>query len=204
MPKLDLKKTLKHLYRPSAQAVALVDVPPLTYLMIDGQGDPNTAPAYVAAVQALYGLAYALKFRVKHGDPAADYTVMPLEGLWWADDMRTFSVERKADWRWTMLILQPEAVTPALFADTAVAVAQKKALPALSQVRLERYHEGPAAQIMHLGPYAAEGPTVAALHAAISAGGHTLSGKHHEIYLKDPRKSAPAKLQTVVRQPFTP
>lgn len=204
MPKLDLKKDLKHLYNPSAKAISVVDVPPMTFLMIDGHGDPNTALAYVEAVQALYALAYGLKFRVKKQDPGADFAVMPLEGLWWAADMTNFAALSKADWDWTMMILQPPAVTPALFAAALAEVSQKKALPALPRVRLEPYHEGPAAQIRYFGPYADEGPTIARLHAFITQNGHQLSGKHHEIYLGDPRKAVPAKLQTVIRQPFTP
>ena len=202
MPKLDLKKDLQHLYHPSAKAVSVVDVPPLNYLMIDGRGNPNTAPEYADAVQALYALAYSLKFKVKKSKAAVDYAVMPLEGLWWAEDMRRFSVDDKDAWLWTMMILQPDLVTPTLVAETLAEAQKKKGLPALSRLRFETYHEGPAAQVMHLGPYADEGPTVARLHAHIEASGGRLSGKHHEIYLKDPRKAAPEKLQTVVRQPF--
>jgi hypothetical protein len=203
MPKLDLKKDLKALYNPSAKAISVVDVPPLTFLMLDGHGDPNTAPAYVEAVQALYALAYALKFRVKHADPAADFAVMPLEGLWWAADQSAFTAGRKDTWDWTMLILQPAAVTPALFAETLAEVREKKPdLPALARARLETYREGPAAQIKYFGAYADEGPTIANLHAFIADQGHTLTGKHHEIYLGDPRRTAPAKLATVIRQPF--
>lgn len=202
MPKLDLKQDLKHLYRPSAKAVSVVDVPPLNCLMVDGHGNPNTAPEYADAVQALYAVAYALKFKVKKSKAAVDYAVMPLEGLWWTEDMRQFSVDDKDAWDWTMLIVQPDVVTPALAAETLAEVEEKKSLPALAKVRFETYHEGPAVQIMHLGPYADEGPTVARLHDHIATVGGRLSGKHHEIYLKDPRKSAPEKLQTVVRQPF--
>ncbi len=202
MPKLDLKKDLKHLYNPSAKAISVVDVPPMQFLMIDGHGDPNSAPAYVEAIQALYALAYGLKFRVKHADPAADFVVMPLEGLWWAADMSNFAALSKADWDWTMMILQPPAVTPALFAAALVETAKKKVLPGLARVRQEVYHEGSAAQIRYFGPYADEGPTIARLHVYIVEQGHQLSGKHHEIYIGDPRRTAPAKLQTVIRQPF--
>lgn len=202
MATIDLRKQLKTLYNPSAQAVSIVDVPELRFLMIDGSGDPNTAPEYTQAVEALYGLAYALKFTLKKGPAAIDYTVMPLEGLWWADDMRLFSVSDKGAWRWTMMILQPDAITPELFERTLAEVQRKKQLPALARLRLESYHEGQAAQIMHIGPYATEGPTVAKLHAYISEHEHHLSGKHHEIYLSDPRKSAPEKMRTIIRQPF--
>jgi hypothetical protein len=203
MTKIDLKKELKQLYAPSTQAVSTVDVPAMLFLMIDGSGDPNTSEEYARAVGALYAVAYALKFRVKRAG-AADYVVMPLEGLWWADDMRRFSVHDKAAWKWTMMILQPEEVTAQMFQETVQEVELKKKLPALGGIRLESYHEGPSAQMMHIGPYADEGPTVAKLHAYIGQGGHRLRGKHHEIYLTDPRKSAPEKMRTVVRQPFQP
>lgn len=202
MAKLDLKKDWQHLYRPSAKVVTVVDVPALNYLMVDGRGDPNMARAYVEAVEALYAVAYALKFKIKKGPTGLDYAVMPLEGLWWVDDMRQFSVKDKAAWQWTMMILQPELVTAPLFAETIGEVEKKKDLPALTMLRFESYLEGQAAQIMHLGPYADEEPTVTKLHDFIHAHGGERRGKHHEIYLKDPRKSAPGKLLTVIRQPF--
>lgn len=202
MTKIDLKKEQKQLYAPSAQAVTVVDVPPLNYLQIDGRGDPNNEPAYAAAVEALYALAYALKFKVKE-TTGIDYVVMPLEGLWWADDMRTFQGETrdKSAWQWTMMIRQPESVTPAMFSTVLAAVQQKKKLPALAQIRLATYAEGQSVQILHIGPYDAEGPTMAKLFAFIAEHGYTISGKHHEIYLGDPRKTAPAKLQTILREP---
>ncbi|MCC7362171.1 MAG: GyrI-like domain-containing protein [Anaerolineales bacterium] len=202
MPKLDLRKTLKHLYRPSAKDFSIVDVPPLSYLMMDGHGDPNTAPAYAQAVQALYSVAYTLKFQLKQADPALDFGVMPLEGLWWAADMANFTQLSKADWDWTMLILQPDFVTAGHVAAAQAAALRKKGAPGVERVRLETYHEGPAAQIRYFGAYADEGPTIARLHAFIAAQGRRLSGKHHEVYLGDPRRTAPAKLQTVIRQPF--
>lgn len=202
MTKLDLKKEYKQLYQPSAKQAAVVEVPAFNYLMVDGRGDPNTAPAYVAAVEALYAVAYALKFKIKKGQAGLDYGVMPLEGLWWVDDMRQFSVKDKAAWQWTMMILQPQFVTAQLFAETVGEVGKKKDLPALSRLRFELYREGQAAQIMHIGPYADEEPTVAKLHDFIHARGGERRGKHHEIYLKDPRKTAPGKLLTVIRQPF--
>ncbi len=202
MTKIDLRKELKHLYNPSAKQVSLVDVPPLRFLMLDGRGDPNTAPEYAQAVQALYSLAYGLKFKVKKGPVGVDFAVMPLEGLWWVEDMSQFSLQDKQAWLWTMMILQPDFVTPELFAETRAEVEKKKGLPALSGVRLESYHEGPAAQVMHIGPYADEEPTIARLHAFIHEQGYRLRGKHHEIYLQDPSRTAPDKLQTVIRQPI--
>ncbi|MEO7909669.1 MAG: GyrI-like domain-containing protein [Roseiflexaceae bacterium] len=201
MSPIDYKKELKHLYAPSVNEVALAEVPPLQFLMIDGQGDPNTAPAYAAAVEGLYALAYALKFRVKRGPAGVDFTVMPLEGLWWGADIDWQATSQRAGWHWTMMIMQPEDVTAELFEQALAETRAKKPALALERMRFERYDEGLAAQIMHIGPYADEGPTVARLHDFIEQQGRTLRGKHHEIYLGDPRKSAPEKLRTVIRQP---
>ena len=200
MQTLDLKKELKLLYAALPGKCMLVDVPPLNFLMIDGAGNPNTAPAYAEAVQALYTLAYTLKFSLKKAG-IADYPVMASEGLWWMEDMTQFSVERKDDWLWTMMIMQPEVVTPQAFAAARAEAEKKKPNPALARVRLERYAEGLSAQIMHIGPYAAEAPTIQHLHAFIAESGYALRGKHHEIYLGDPRRSEPAKLKTIIRQP---
>jgi len=199
---MDPKKELKHLYQPSAKVISIVNVPPMNFLSIDGSGNPNTAPEYTSAVEAIYAMAYALKFKVKKGKLEVDYAVMPLEGLWWADDMSKFTVTNKDIWKWTMMIMQPEYVTAQLVAETLGEVAKKKDLSALSKIRFEPFHEGHAVQIMHIGPYSAEEPTVTKLHSFIRESGYELSGLHHEIYLGDPRKSAPGKLQTVIRQPF--
>ncbi|MCB8943382.1 MAG: GyrI-like domain-containing protein [Ardenticatenaceae bacterium] len=200
MTKIDYKKELKHLYNPSTKAVGMVDVPAMTFLMIDGQGNPNTAQAYADAVEALFNVAYALKFMVKK-QQGIDYGVMPLEGLWWAEDMSQFSVDKKEDWLWTMMIMQPEPVTETLFTEAVVQVQKKKNPAALSQIRFEAFAEGRAAQIMHLGPFSEEGPTIEHLHAFIEERGQ-LSGKHHEIYLSDIRKAAPQKWRTIIRQPM--
>ena len=204
MLQADLKTQLKSLYNPSADEPSLVDVPPLKYLMVDGTGDPNTSQEYRQAVEALYSVSYALKFMLKK-EQGFNPSVMPLEGLWWTPDMREFSVERKDDWLWTMMIAQPEEVTPALFERALAEARRKKPSPALDKLRLEEYHEGRSAQIMHIGPYAAEGPTVARLHAFIQDHGYTFDGtprqKHHEIYLSDPRRAALEKMRTIIRQP---
>lgn len=201
MIKLDIKKELQHLYKPSVKHVELVAVPKMHFLMVDGKGDPNTAPEFQDAIEALYSLSYALKFMVKKGPSLIDYKVMPLEGLWWTDDMTAFSVERKGDWHWTLMIMQPEFVTENLFAEALLQVQKKKDLPALSEVRLESYHEGLSVQTMHVGPFSDEGPTVARLHEYIKDKGYEHAGKHHEIYLSDPRKASPDKMKTVIRQP---
>lgn len=200
MQTLDLKKELKLLYAALPGKCMLVDVPPLNFLMIDGAGNPNSAPAYAEAVQALYTLAYTLKFSLKKAG-IADYPVMASEGLWWMEDMTQFTVERKDDWLWTMMIMQPEVVTPQAFAAARAEAEKKKPNPALARVRLERYAEGLSAQIMHIGPYSTEAPTIQHLHAFIKESGFALRGKHHEIYLGDPRRSDPAKLKTIIRQP---
>jgi hypothetical protein len=197
---VDLRRNLPHLYRADANP-ALVDVPPLDYLMIDGHGDPNSAPEYAEAVQALYTVAFTIRFALKRLPEPVDAPVMPLEGLWWVSDMAAFTVEDKAAWDWTMMIAQSSHSTPEVAAAARQAAARKKAIPAISSVRLERYAEGRAAQILHRGPYSEEGPTVEALHRFIEDRGLTLSGKHHEIYLGDPRRTAPEKLRTIIRQP---
>ncbi len=202
MKKLDLKKQLAAFYKASAKKVDDIEIPSQNFLMIDGKGDPNKAPEYGEAVAALYQLAYAIKFHIKKGKKPVDYAVMPLEGLWWADDMRAFGTGDKSAWKWTMMILQPDFVTREIVESMRAEVAKKKNPPALPKVRLEAYAEGPAAQILYIGPYADEGPAIARIHEHITQSGRALSGKHHEIYLKDPRKSAPEKLQTIVRQPY--
>jgi hypothetical protein len=201
MEKIDLKKMLKAFYEPSAKAFSIVDVPPMNFIMIDGRGDPNTAQEYTDAVQALYSAAYTLKFMVKK-ELGLDYPVMASEGLWWVEDMREFSISRKDDWKWTMMIMQPEIITSVLFARAVEEANKKKRLPALGRLRLESFTEGSAAQIMYFGAYADEGPTISRLHKFIEESGYVRTGKHHEIYLGDPRRVAPEKLRTVIRQPM--
>jgi hypothetical protein len=197
----DLEQELKQLYR-ARQTPELVEVPELSFLMIDGHGDPNISDRYRDAVQALYGVSYTLKFALKRaGGP--DYRVAPLEGLWWVEDMARFTTEDKSAWDWTAMIRQPLEVTPELVAEVAAEVAEKKQLPATRELRLERFAEGRAAQVLHLGPYADEGPTIERLHAFIEERGCARRGKHHEIYLSDPRRTAPERLKTIIRQPVT-
>ena len=201
--KVDLRKELKHLYAPSAKEVLAVNVPKMNFLMIYGMGDPNTSQEYKDAVEALFSLSYAIKFMIKK-EKSIDYAVMPLEGLWWVDDMTRFSVENKNEWKWTSMIMQPEYVTKKIVNEALDETRKKKNLPALSKIRFEAFSEGPSAQIMHIGPFSAEGPTIEKIHNFIKKQGYKLSGKHHEIYLSDPRKSAPEKMKTVLRQPMSP
>ncbi len=198
----DLKKELRHLYNPSARVVQRVDVPTLRFLKIDGQGDPNTSPEYAEAVEALFALSYALKFRAKKSPLEIGYGVMPLEGLWWADDMSSFTSGDRSAWQWTMMIMQPDFLDGDLIEETRIAVVAKKKLPGLERVRLESFTEGLSAQTMHVGPFSAEGPTIERVHRFIEESGRELSGKHHEIYLSDIRKADPAKWKTVIRQPM--
>lgn len=201
MTTLDLRQMYKHLYTPSKREFSLVDVPALPFLMIDGMGDPNTALAYQEAVNALYSVAYTLKFAFKK-ERGIDYPVMALEGLWWADDMAQFVLNKRDDWLWTMMIMQPDVVTAADVERAAAEAARKKELPAIKKLRLETFHEGLSVQILHIGPYSAEGPTIARLHQDyLPAHGYLPVGKHHEIYLSDPRRAAPEKWKTILRQP---
>jgi hypothetical protein len=201
MAKIDFKKELKHLYNPSVKKVEIVDVPKMNFLMIDGFGDPNTAQEYKDAVEALFAVSYALKFMVKK-EKGVDYGVLPLEGLWWTDDMAQFSMENKDVWKWTSMIMQPEYVTENLVSKALEQVEKKKNPPALPKIRFESFHEGLSAQTMHIGPYSAEGTTIERLHNFIKENGYELRGKHHEIYLSDPRRSAPERMKTVIRQPM--
>lgn len=206
MEKVDIKKILKDFYNPPAKEIVFVDVPPMNFLMIDGSGDPNKSPAYAEAIEALYAISYAIKFAVKK-EKEIDYGVMPLEGLWWTDDMSLFSPANKDIWKWTAMIMQPEYVTRALFEFALRQVEKKKSLKNISQARFESFHEGPSAQIMYIGPFSDEGPTIARVHEFIRAHGYTFDGllqKHHEIYLSDYRKAAPEKLKTIIRQPVQP
>ncbi len=202
MPTLDLKKQLKPYLTPPVDRPQIVDVPEMQFLMIDGRGYPGTSQEYRDALSALYSLAYGIKFALKKGPAATDYPVMASEGLWWMEDMSQFSLERKDEWQWTMMIMQPDAVTPELFDRMLSETMKKKPLPGLKHLRLERFCEGLCAQIMHIGPYSAEAPNIQKLHHFIADNGYRLCGRHHEIYLGDPNRSAPEKLRTIIRQPM--
>lgn len=199
--KIDFKKELKYLYGPSAREVVQVEVPELQFLMIDGEGDPNTSESYAQAVEALFSVSYTAKFMVKRGPSAVDYGVMPLEGLWWSDDMSAFESGDRSLWKWTMMIMQPDLVPPELLERAIAEVDRKKGLPRLGDLRIERFREGTCAQLLHVGPFTEEGPTIARVHAFIEARS-ALAGKHHEIYLSDIRRADPAKWRTIIRQPM--
>jgi hypothetical protein len=181
-----------------------IEVPEIDFLCIDGHGDPNTSPTYAAAIQALYSVSYTAKFAIKKAG-GEQFKVSALEGLWWSGDLGAFGGGDKSDWDWTMMIRQPSSVTADMVERLADEVATKKELPAARELRLESFEEGPAAQVLYIGPYADEGPTIARLHEFIHEHGFTFDGhlhKHHEIYLGDPRRTKPEKLRTIIRQPY--
>jgi len=198
--KIDFKKELKHLYK-SGKELELVEVPSMQFLMVDGHSAPESEE-YMQALAALYALAYKLKFASKI-TLERDYVVPPLEGLWWADDMAAYTSDYNRDnWRWTMMIMTPDWINKAMFSDAIEAVRAGKNPEALDKVRFEKFDEGLSVQIMHLGPYADEAPTIARIHNEFIPENNLVeNGHHHEIYLGDPRKVAPEKLRTILRQP---
>jgi hypothetical protein len=198
--KVDLKKELKQFYNPSAKEVSVVDVPAMNFLMIDGQGAPSSSQ-YMQSIEALFTVSYTLKFMVKKAQ-GIDYAVMPLEGLWWVDNMAEFTSTSKDEWKWTSMIMQPNYVKEADVKSAIEQAHQKKELPAIDKVKFENFKEGLSAQIFYVGPFSEEGPTVTKIHEYINKSGHELSGKHHEIYLNNVAKVAPEKLKTVIRQPM--
>ncbi len=201
MEKIDYKKELKQLYKPSSKNVEWVKIPNLQYLMIDGEGAPGNQQ-FQEAVESLFALSYTLKFIIKKGKLKIDYGVMPLEGLWWTDDMSKFSVDDKESWKWTLMIMQPEIVNKKLISEAKKELQKKKNPVALSRLRFEIFNEGEVAQIMHIGPFSEEGPTVDKLHVFILEKNKIRTGKHHEIYLSDIRRAAPANWKTIIRQPM--
>lgn len=201
MEKIDIKKQFPQLYKVSGKEVVEVDVPPLRYLTMDGVGDPNTCPDYARAIEALFSVSYVTKFAVRRGALGVDYGVMPLEGLWWADDWSAYFNADKSQWKWTMMILQPDFVPADIVYEAMDDVFRKKGLLATQKLRLETFHEGRCAQILHRGPFSEEGPTIEKVHAFIDKRS-VKRGKHHEIYLSDIRRAAPEKWKTIIRQPM--
>ena len=207
---LDLKKDLKYLYQPSARKIEVVEVPDMQFVTINGaiEADktPGTSPDFAESMQALYGAAYTLKFSAKKRkvDPL-DYPVMALEGLWWVED-GTFDISKPGNWKYTVMIMQPDVVTKEMFHEALEQLRRKKGdQPVFARLRLERFHERACVQTMHIGPYATEPATVERMKAFMLENGYEdlvgLGGKHHEIYLGDPRRADPAKLKTVLRHP---
>jgi len=201
MDKIDFKKELKELYDASKKENKILKVPTMNFLMIDGKGDPNNSDEFTDAVQSLYSLAYTIKFALKK-ENKVDFGVMPLEGLWWTDDIKKFSQDNKKIWKWTVMIMQPEFVTKKIVDTCLDDVKKKKEFPGLSKIRFEKYDEGLSGQIMYVGPYSDEGPTIRKLHEFVKEKGYEVQGKHHEIYLSDLRRTKPEKLKTIIRQPI--
>lgn len=199
--KTDLRKELAG-YTARRERFDLVTIPPRRYLMIDGHGDPNTAERYSQALSTLYPVAYTLKF-LSRRELDHDYVVPPLEGLWWADDMATFTRARDKDrWSWTAMILLPDWLDDAYVSRARESVAAKGTAPLLDDLRVETLDEGRCVQTLHVGPYDDEGPVLARMHEhAIAEQGLRMAGRHHEIYLTDPRRTAPERLRTILRQP---
>jgi hypothetical protein len=201
MAKVDFKKDLAPLYAPKNTDWEVIEIPAMNFLTVDGKGDPNTSTDYSEAVAALYAVSYAVKFISKQ-QLGKDYSVAPLEGLWWAEDATVFETAQKAEYQWTMMIMQPDWITATLVSEAVTATAAKKELPALSSVRFERYDEGRSLQLLHVGSYDDEAPKLKYLHAEfMPLHKLTFNGHHHEIYLSDPRKTASSKLRTILRQP---
>ncbi|WP_433466261.1 GyrI-like domain-containing protein [Spirillospora sp. CA-128828] len=201
MTRYDVKRERKQCYAPRNTDWALVDVPAQQFIAIDGHGDPNTSADYSRAVEALYAVAYTIKFTSKNA-LGRDFVVAPLEGLWWSDDPEVFVTRAKDAWHWRMLISQPDWITEDLIDEAKQGALAKKGLPAIAEIRRESLHEGTSAQLLHVGPYDDEGPVLAKLHHEyLAANNLRMSGHHHEIYLGDHRRTEPAKLKTVLRQP---
>jgi hypothetical protein len=204
MDKIDYKKKLSEFYAAKIGVPVTVTVPKMNYIMVDGHGDPNTSQDYMDAIQALYPVVYGIKFFCKQ-ELGVDFGVMPLEGLWWMKDMENFSTDKKDDWLWTAMIMQPDIVSKDIFEKVIKQVVDKKGPKAIDKVRFSSYNEGRAAQVMYIGPYSDEGPTIQNLHSYITEQGGTLNSgnkHHHEIYFSDPRRTNPTKLKTIIRQPY--
>jgi hypothetical protein len=196
--KLDLKLQYIEIYDANTKDIQFLKIPSFQFLMIDGEGNPNSDESYQNAVECLYSISYTLKFSYRERQ---DYSVMPLETLWWMDDITEFSMANIERWKWTAMIMQPPFVTASMLQMAKHDAAKKKPLPAMPLLRMEKWEEGLCAQVLHKGSYASEESTIARLHETIEAKGYTKIGKHHEIYLNDPRRSAADKLKTIIRQP---
>ncbi len=203
--KIDFKKKQKELYNSSPKQPTIIEVPEMQFLMIDGMGSPGEAQEYLDALTVLYPVAFKTKFLSKAN--GKDYVVPPLEGLWWADDMNDFTEGNRDKWKWTMMIRQPDWITNTMIEKVIKDTKETKPdIPdAIEKLRFEKYYEGRSAQIMHIGPYSEEGPTIEKLHELIKIKGGSFNGhvkKHHEIYLSDPRRAKPENMKTIIRQPF--
>ena len=196
--KLELRKTLKEFYNPPTNEPMLVKLPPMKYVMVDGRGEPG-GESFTRAMSVLYSVAYTMKFRAKKL-LKKDYDMMAPEGLWWMKGDK-FDTNQRDKWLWTLMIVVPDFVNDKLFKESVEEVRKKKNPPGLDLARLETFNEGTSVQIMHIGPYSSEPESIAKLDDYAKERGYKLAGKHHEIYLGDPRRAAPSKLRTIVRHP---
>lgn len=205
---IDFMKQDKALYLPKTEP-EIIHIPKMKFIMVDGKGQPEGGPPehnteFQNAFSALYGIAYSIKMSYKKGDEPAGYQnfkVAPPEGLWWMEDGKAFDMKRPEEWRWTLMLRMPEFVTPEVVAGYAEQLNQKKKTSIYSNVRLEEYEEGDVVQLMHIGPYDQEGPNIEKMLDYAKEKGYQLRGKHHELYYGDPRRTAPERLKTVLRQP---
>lgn len=203
MEKFDFKKQYAPLWRASHKEPVFITVPALPYIMVNGKGDPNTSGIFQQAIEALYGTAYSIKFSLKK-DPSVprDFSISALEGLWWMNDGSEFSLQKKDEWMWTLMVMMPPFVNQEHVDKAKNSVKAKKDNPIIDQLRFELFEEGDCAQILHIGPYSEEEPTIQKLTAFINVNEKNFRGKHHEIYLGDPRRSSPEKLRTIIRHPI--
>ncbi len=201
--KLDYKKEFPDLYKPSLKTPTIIKIPEMTFFMVDGTGDPNTSEEYKNTVQILYNISYTLKMKViKKETPDKDYVVPPLEGLWYMPKMDEWSMEDKDKWQWTMMIRIPDFIEDTQIRKALKILKETKNPSSFSKLRYEKYNEGTCVQIMYLGPYDDEPPTIKKIHQYAEKNGYNLNGNHHEIYLSDPRRIEPKRLKTILRQPI--
>ena len=204
MKKLDLRKKYKSLYVPPARKVVSVEVPSLQFAMISGVIEPGKLPgesvAFEQAMQALYGVAYTLKFmsKLRPRNPI-DYPVMALQAQWWVS--RGSYLDPKQPWKFNAMILQPDHITQHMFGEAVARAGEKRPNPALRRLKLRRFREGLCVQALHIGAYADEPRTLRKMEEFAAEQGLTYHGKHHEIYLGDPMRASPEKLRTVLRHP---
>ncbi len=203
---LDLKKQYKDLYSPSAKVVQVVSVPNLRFIRIDGEIEegyrPGDSPGFAAATEAIYGISYTLKFASKQRpENPIDYPVMALEGQWWVEQ-GVYDFNNTAGWKYSLMMMQPEHITPQMFGEALEKLRKKRPNPALAALRLEDFVEGRAIQVMHIGPYSSEPETIRRMDEFAVEHGYTLHGRHHEIYLSDPRRADAEKMKTILRHPI--
>lgn len=201
MEKIDFKKQFSDFYSQRKNKITILDVPVFNYLSIEGKGEPDSQ-LFLEAMEALYSVSYKLKFRIKESINPKNYTVMPLEGQWWAKNPNDFVNNKKENWQWNLMIMQPNFINNELIEETKEIIKSKKTLPALEKLKFETIQDGTSAQILHIGPYSEEGPTLVKLHDYFKNKNYTFNGRHREIYIGDPRKSAPERLRTIIRQPI--